>query len=110
MRRRVAALRKLWDANYRQVRHQVFAHSEVIETSELFATTRIDELVEMLGSLEDLYEDLDQSQLNGRKPGSRQHRPLQFPPDKDLRKLRSGERVYRRLAGLQPIQSLSDWD
>lgn len=109
MRRRVAALRKLWDATYRQIRHQVFAHSEVIETTDLFATTRIDELVEMLGSLEDLYEDLDQAQLNGRKPGSRQHRPLQFPVNKDLRKMRSGELAYRqteamlyRLAGLAP--------
>ena len=107
LKREAAAVRRIWEDRYRDIRHKVYAHSELIQTSELFARTRIDELVDMLDRLENLYDDLWEAFHNGRRPGTRKRTPLQFPLHANASRSRAGEDVYRqaqtvlrRLAGV----------
>jgi hypothetical protein len=109
LKREAAALRRIWEDRYRDIRHKVYAHSEVIQTSELFAKTRIDDLVDMLDRLEILYEDLWDAFHNGRQPGTRRRARLKFPvPAKGSR---AGESVYRQAqAVLKRLAGLPDAD
>lgn len=96
MRREIQDLRQLWEAGYRDIRHKVYAHSEVTVTRDLFARTRIDELMTMLDRLERIHDDLFEAYHNGRKPGSKHWCPLEFPPPEATagRQHRAGENVY----------------
>ena len=71
MKRYVAKRRKTYEANYRPLRHKVFAHRGVatsFEVDELFAKTNIKELQQLLVFLCRLYEVLWQLYYNGCKP------------------------------------------
>jgi len=63
----VKSLRKIYEARYRTLRHEVFAHNEVADASTLFAQTNIRELQRLLLKLRALYEELWQLFFNGRK-------------------------------------------
>lgn len=71
LKRHVANRRKIYEANYRPLRHKVFAHRVVatrFEVGELFTKTNIKELQQLLVFLGRLYEVLWQLYFNGRKP------------------------------------------
>ena len=67
----VARRRRIYESNYRDLRHKVFAHSQITEESKvntLFARTRIRELQQLLTFLSSLHEALWHMLHNGRKP------------------------------------------
>ena len=71
LKRHVSARRKTYEANYRPLRHKVFAHRGVatrVEVGELFAKTNIREMQQLLVFLGRLHEVLWQLYFNGRKP------------------------------------------
>ena len=71
LKRHLSARRKIYEANYRPLRHKVFAHRSVatrIEVGELFARTNIREMQKLLVFLGRLHEVLWQLFFNGRKP------------------------------------------
>ena len=71
LRRHIAKRRKIYENNYRTIRHQIFAHKVVSEQEEmqaLFGKTNIRELQKILIFLRRLHEALWQLYHNGRKP------------------------------------------
>lgn len=66
-RSQIKSLRKIYEARYRTLRHEVFAHNVVADASTLFAQTNIRELQRLLLKLRALYEELWQLFFNGRK-------------------------------------------
>ena len=69
-KKRVAKWRRTYEANYRDVRHQVFAHKEATEEPEitaLFSKGTNRELQHLIASLVTLHEALWQLFMNGRK-------------------------------------------
>jgi AbiU2 len=63
--------RRVYEKNYRNLRHRYFAHREVSESEEiaaLFAKTTIIELQELFAFLSALHNALQQLFLNGRVP------------------------------------------
>jgi hypothetical protein len=71
LRTYVAARRKIYEASFRPIRHNVFAHKQVAEHSEtyaLFAKAKITEMQQLLVFLRRLYEALWELFFNGRKP------------------------------------------
>ena len=69
-KKRVAKWRRTYEANYRDVRHQVFAHKEATEEPEitaLFSKGTNRELQHLIASLATLHEALWQLFMNGRK-------------------------------------------
>ena len=68
----VFARRRIYESNYRPLRHQVFAHKRVAaHTEALFAKTNIRELQRLFVFLSRLHEALWQLLYNGRKPSLR---------------------------------------
>lgn len=71
LKRQVALKRKIFEANYRPLRHKMFAHRGVTtpaQVTELFAKTNLRELRQLLVFLGRLYEALWQLYFNGYKP------------------------------------------
>lgn len=71
LKRHVALRRKVYEQNYRPLRHKVFAHRGVAtqaEVTDLFAKTNLRELRQLLVFLGRLYEALWQVYFNGHKP------------------------------------------
>lgn len=71
LRKHVATRRKIYEASLRPIRHQVFAHKQVAEQSEmyaLFANAKITDIQQLLVFLRRLYEALWELFFNGRKP------------------------------------------
>jgi hypothetical protein len=71
LKRYVAFRRKVYEQNYRPLRHKVFAHRGVASPSEvsaLFSKTDLRELRQLLVFLGRLYESLWQLYHNGHKP------------------------------------------
>jgi len=71
MGRFVARLRATYDANYRDIRNKVLAHTEFVEDSDistLYGRTDIGELANLLRGVQQVYEVLWQLYQNGRKP------------------------------------------
>lgn len=69
--------RRIYELNYRDLRHKVFAHTEIssqVDVESLFAKTNIRELQRMLVFLGSLYEALWQLYFNGLKPVLRPRR------------------------------------
>ena len=84
LKRQVALRRKIYEANYRPLRHKVFAHRGVTtpaQVSELFAKTNLRELRQLLIFLGRLYEALWQLYFNGNKPTLR---PARFSVERML--------------------------
>jgi len=74
LRRKVKDYRNLYEANYRDIRHKIYAHKEVSEAEEvqkLFSKTNIRELQKIFVFINALYEALWQLLYNGRKPDLR---------------------------------------
>lgn len=71
LKRHLSDRRKIYEANYRPLRHKVFAHRGVatrVEVGELFAKTNIREMQKLLVFLGRFHEVLWQLYHNGRKP------------------------------------------
>jgi AbiU2 len=71
LRTHVHARRRVYEANYRDLRHKVFAHKELTndaDISALYAKTNIRELQRIVTFLGSLHEALWQLYFNGRKP------------------------------------------
>ncbi|MDZ7594579.1 MAG: hypothetical protein U0932_08010 [Thiobacillus sp.] len=71
LKKYVAIRRRVYEENYRPLRHQYFAHRSASESSDvaaLFAKTNIRELQQMLTFLRRLHEALWQLFYNGHKP------------------------------------------
>lgn len=71
LKRHVTMRRKIYEQNYRPIRHKVFAHRGVAtqaEVAALFAKTDLRELRQLLVFLSRLYEALWQAYYNGHKP------------------------------------------
>ncbi len=74
LRRYVRRYRKIYQRNYRDIRHKLYAHKELSALSdksdieELFSRTRIGELQRIFVFLNRLYESLWELFHNGRKP------------------------------------------
>lgn len=91
LKRHVAQRRKLYEQNYRPIRHLVFAHRAVVtraEVGELFAKTNLRELRQLLVYLGRLHEALWQLYFNGRKPTLR---PARFSVNRMLEQPSPGE-------------------
>ncbi|WP_131723297.1 MULTISPECIES: AbiU2 domain-containing protein [Burkholderia] len=77
LRAHVKKRRKIYDSNYRDLRHKVFAHMEIAERSKvdaLFAKTNIRELQQLFVFISSFYESLWQLFFNGEKPTLRPRR------------------------------------
>lgn len=73
----VAQRRKIYESNYKAVRHQIFAHRSVSDRAEidaLFAKTNVSELQKLFTFLARLHEVLWQLYHNGRRPVFRPER------------------------------------
>lgn len=84
LKRQLSLRRKIYEQNYRPLRHQVFAHRGVAtraEVADLFANTNLRELRQLLVFLDRLYEALWQLYHNGHKPALR---PARFSVDRIL--------------------------
>jgi hypothetical protein len=71
LKRHLAQRRKIYEANYKPLRHKVFAHrgvSSQAEVADLYAKTNIRELQQLLVFLRRLHETLWQLYFNGHKP------------------------------------------
>jgi len=71
LRKHVAKWENVYRRNYRDIRHKVYAHRQRItelETQQLFAKTSYDELEQLFGFLDALYEALWRLYHNGQKP------------------------------------------
>ena len=78
LRSHVKKRRLLYEANYRDLRHKVFAHRELAKPAEvatLFSKTNVRELERLFAFLGSLHEALWQLLFNGRKPVLR---PLRY--------------------------------
>ncbi len=84
LKRQVALRRKIYEENYRPLRHKVFAHRGVTtpaQVTELFAKTNLRELRQLLVFLGRLHEALWQLYFNGHKPTLR---PTRFSVERML--------------------------
>lgn len=84
LKRHVAQRRKIYEQNYRPIRHMVFAHRAVVtraEVSALFAKTNLRELRQLLVFLGRLHEVMWQLYFNGHKPALR---PARFSVNRML--------------------------
>lgn len=87
LKRHVAQKRKIYEQNYKPIRHMVFAHRGVVtraEVGKLFEKTNLSELRQLLVFLGRLHEALWQLYFNGHKPTLRParfsvHRMLEQP-------------------------------
>lgn len=71
LRKKVKEYRKIYETNYRDIRHKIYAHKEVSDSEEvqkLFSKTNIMELQKVFVFVNALYEALWQLLNNGRKP------------------------------------------
>lgn len=71
LKRHLAQRRKVYEANYKPLRHKVFAHRSVSsrdEVADLYSKTNIRELQQLLVFLRRLHETLWQLYFNGHKP------------------------------------------
>jgi hypothetical protein len=78
IRAHIKKRRRIWESNYRDLRHKFFAHKVVSDQTEiaaLFGKTNIRELQRVFAFLGSLYEALWQLFFNGRKPVLR---PLRY--------------------------------
>jgi hypothetical protein len=71
LRKKVRDRRKLYEVNYRDIRHKIYAHKDVSDREEvqkLFSKTNIRELQIIFVFVNSLYEALWQLLYNGNKP------------------------------------------
>lgn len=71
LRKHVSARRKIYEANFRPVRHNVFAHKQLshqVDQQALFAKVSVPEIQQVLVFLRRLHQALWDLLFNGRKP------------------------------------------
>ena len=71
LRKKVKEFRKIYESNYRDIRHKIYAHKEVSDAEEmqkLFSKTNIRDLQKVFVFVNALYESLWQLLHNGHKP------------------------------------------
>ena len=88
LRKRVNSYRKIYNANYRDIRSKFYAHKEITESTDIenmFAKTNIRELQKVFVFVNALYEALWEMLNNGRKPALR---PMRYSI-KNMRKNRN---------------------
>lgn len=109
----VASRRRTYEANYKAVRHQVFAHRSVSDRAEieaLFAKTNVSELQKLFTFLARLHEVLWQLFHNGRRPVFRPERysakhilaqpsPIHKQPNTQERIAHEAKQVLEHLVG-----------
>jgi hypothetical protein len=86
LKKHVAKRRRIYEENYKPLRHQIFAHRGRMtkaEVDKLFAETNNSEMQKMLIFLSRLHESLWQMYFNGRKPTLR---PARFSVNRILDK------------------------
>jgi hypothetical protein len=117
LRRHAAARRRVYESNYRPLRHKFFAHKEVsgpAHIKALFAKTKIRELQQLLVFLSRLHDALWELLYNGRKPnlrparysvkGIREHpSPTHRRRDVQERLIHETEQFLKSLVGDRPI-------
>ncbi len=77
LRKKIKEYRNIYETNYRDIRHKIYAHKEVSDAEEmqkLFSKTNIRELQKVFVFVNSLYEALWQLLYNGRKPVLRRMR------------------------------------
>lgn len=97
LKRHITKRRKIYESNYRDIRHKIFAHKVVSEKEEehvLFGRTNIREMQKLLIFLRRLHEALWQLYHNGRKP------KLQ-PARYSVKRIREQPSLKNRGQGLQ---------
>lgn len=104
LRAEVNKRRKIYVANYRDVRDKLFAHKELSNSediSALYSKTNVDELKRLFVFLHDLHEALWELFHNGRKP-ELVDRPFVLPPGTATpwTSRSPGERIAWEAAGL----------
>lgn len=112
LRAQIKTYRKIYEANYRELRHKVFAHREASDQAEidrLVGKTNISEFERLFVFLLSTYKSLWDLFMNGRKPTHRQLRcsvnrtgrlrvPRTSTPGVHQRMIRDTERVLVRAA------------
>jgi len=97
--------RKIYEANYRNLRHKWFAHrgvSKPHEIAELFSATNIEELKQIFQFLGLLYEQLWQLLFNGHEPNFKA--PFSgMPSDVAEHVIQEAERFFKTASGVQGI-------
>lgn len=71
LRKKIREFRKIYESNYRDIRHKIYAHKAVSDAEEiqkLFSKTNIRELQKVFVFVNALYEALWELLYNGRKP------------------------------------------
>ena len=89
LRKHVKNYRRIYEQNYRSIRHKIYAHKELSDRAEvqkLYQKTRIGELQKIFVFLNKLYEALLELFLNGRKPVLR---PMRYSVVSIINKRRS---------------------
>lgn len=102
LRREVANYRKIYERNYRDIRHKIFAHKEVseaVDVEKLFSKTDIRELQKIFVFVNALYEALWQLLHNGHAPVLR---PMRYSVQSIMRKRKPewhSQSVQERIVG-----------
>jgi hypothetical protein len=99
LRKEIAARRRIYEDRYRDIRHKVFAHTEVSgvdEINELLAKTSVEEMKALFAFLTALYSTLWGLFHNGHRP-LLNIRDFVLPPDPAVAggQMLPGEKVYR---------------
>lgn len=96
IRAHIRKRRRIYESNYRDLRHKVFAHKEAdrAETAALWGKTNIRELQQLFTFLGSLHEALWQLFFNGRKPVLR-------PSRYSLKRMRDLPSVATQLTAVQ---------
>lgn len=102
LRKKVREHRKIYEANYQDIRHKIYAHKEVTEAEEvqkLFSKTNIRELQKAFIFVNALYQALWELLYNGRKPVLRPMRYTVMKMIRDRKPEWQSQSVQERMVG-----------
>lgn len=102
LRKKVKEFRKIYETNYRDIRHKIYAHKEVSDAEDvqkLFSKTNIRELQRVFVFVNGLYEALWRLLHNGRKPVLRRMRYSVRSMVRDRKPEWQSQTVQERLVG-----------
>ena len=102
LRKKVKEFRKIYETNYRDIRHKIYAHKEVSDAEDvqkLFSKTNIRELQRVFVFVSALYEAMWQLLYNGKKPVLRRMRYSVRSMVRDRKPEWQSQTVQERLVG-----------
>jgi hypothetical protein len=102
LRKKVKEFRKIYETNYKDIRHKIYAHKEISDVEEvqkLFSKTNIRELQRVFVFVNALYEAMWQLLYNGRKPVLRRMRYSVRSMVRDRKPEWQSQTVQERLVG-----------